>query len=84
MPECFLYEAALIFCNLAFQDGRHLPLLKIAQGQILSRRPLNGKSEKGAFLARLDEVQKSLCTTPGVGVHIYVKASLMAYIFQII
>ena len=27
------------------------------------------------FLARLDEVQKSLCTTPGVGVsvHIYVK-----------
>ena len=37
------------------------------------------------FLARLDEVQKSLCTTPGVGVsvHIYVKVFLMAYIFQI-
>ena len=51
------------------------------------------------FLARLDEVQKSLCTTPGVGVgvgvsvsvgvgvgvsvHIYVKVFSMAYIFQI-
>ena len=29
--KCFLYEAVLIFCNLACQDGRHLPLLKIAQ-----------------------------------------------------
>ena len=38
-----------------------------------------------SFLARLDEVQKSLCTTPGVGVsvHIYVKVFSMAYIFQI-
>ena len=39
------------------------------------------------FLARLDEVQKSLCTTPGVGVgvsvHIYVKVFSMVYIFQI-
>ena len=35
------------------------------------------------FLARLDEIQKSLCTTPGVGVHIYVKVFSMAYIFQI-
>ena len=31
VPECFLYEGVLIFCDLAFQDGRHLPLLKIAQ-----------------------------------------------------
>ena len=37
------------------------------------------KSNHFLFLARLDEVQKSLCTTPGVGVdvsagvHIYVK-----------
>ena len=41
-----------------------------------------------AILARLDKVQKSLCTTPSVGVsvgvHIYVKVFLMAYIFQII
>ena len=29
--ECFLYEVVLIFCNLAFQDGRHLQLLIIAQ-----------------------------------------------------
>ena len=35
------------------------------------------------FLARLDEVQKSLCTTPGVGVQIYVKVFSMAHIFQI-
>ena len=28
--ECFLYEAVLIFCNLAFQDGCHLLLLRIA------------------------------------------------------
>ena len=27
----FLYEAVLVFCNLAFQDGCHLSLLKIAQ-----------------------------------------------------
>ena len=47
---------------------------------------LNGKS----VLACLDEVQKSLCTTLGVGVsigvgvslHIYIKVLLMAYIFQ--
>ena len=43
------------------------------------------------FSARLDEVQKSLCTTPGVcvgvgvgvgvGIHIYVKLFLKAHIF---
>ena len=35
--------------------------------------------------SRLDEVQKSLCNTPGVGVgvQIYVKVFSMAYIFQI-
>ena len=26
-----LYEAILILCNLAFQDGRYLPLLKVAK-----------------------------------------------------
>ena len=31
MPECFLFEAVLIFCNLRFQDGHHLRLLKVAQ-----------------------------------------------------
>ena len=42
---------------------------------------------KLSLLARLDEVQKSLCTTPGVGVGVsvdfYVKVFSMAYIFQI-
>ena len=41
------------------------------------------------ILALLDEVQKSLCTTPGVGVgvgvcvgdHIYLKVCLTAHIF---
>ena len=31
------------------------------------------------FIARLDEVQKNLCTTPGVGVHIYVKVFKTSY-----
>ena len=31
MPECFLYETILIFCNLAFQNGCNLSLLKKAQ-----------------------------------------------------
>ena len=39
------------------------------------------------FLARLDEVQKSSCTTPGVsvsvGVRIYFEVFSMAYIVQI-
>ena len=41
-----------------------------------------------SFLARLDKVQKSVCTTPGVGVgvgigvHIYVKVFLKAHIFS--
>ena len=26
----------LVFCNLALQDGRHLPLLKIAQNMIMT------------------------------------------------
>ena len=45
---------------------------------------LGYKKYKKKFLAHLDEVQKSLCTTPGVGVHINVKVFLMVYIFQII
>ena len=33
------------------------------------------RPQMSQFLARLDEVQNSLCTTPGIGVsiHIYVK-----------
>ena len=37
VPECFWYEAVMISCNLAFQDGRHLPLLKIAQTMTISQ-----------------------------------------------
>ena len=31
VPEYFLYEAILIFRNFVFQDGRRLPVLKVAQ-----------------------------------------------------
>ena len=41
---------------------------------------INGQ-ESMNFLTHLDEVQKSLCTTPdvGVGVHIYVKVLKSSY-----
>ena len=38
-PECFLYEGVLILCNLAFQDGHLLPLLKIAQNVKMTISP---------------------------------------------
>ena len=57
-----------------YDVARHVHIQDFSAG--ISESMLN-------LLARLDEVQKDLCTTPGVGVHIYVKVFLMAYIFQI-
>ena len=44
VPECFLYEVVLFFCNVAFQDGHQLLFLKVAQNmkwQYLNNRVMD-------------------------------------------
>ena len=57
----------------------HFPLVLSFKRNSSGSADIHMKSPDRFLLARLDEVQKSLCTTPGfsvgveVGVHIYVK-----------
>ena len=57
MPECFLYEAVLLFCNLAFQDGRHLPLLKIEPNiEMTKNRTEHGNDYLNNCLMDFDQI----------------------------